>query len=275
MSFILAASVNKQSLLGDMEPLFAILSGNGAARSRWVAQMTNNMFPLGSMRNELGKNMYGTLREVENEDIGEIIRNRNNWIDKFDDEGKLPNVVDWLTGDPISIGTGSWWSRVKNNSLGLKTSPKLSPEADFLIDIEFDAEPHFNISSSGVEYSKDEKSELGSLVGKDGYALQEVRKAMRDAERVTYTDPDTGKVIKGYKNIILWARSKGLTSEDLVDFKDIKKRLGIGMQRARNRIENLLSTRDRINKEAIEQRIKTTRASQGNINAIINLKHGK
>ena len=98
---------------------------------------------------------------------------------------------------------------------------------------------------------------------------------MRDAERVTYTDPDTGKVIKGYKNIILWARSKGLTSEDLVDFKDIKKRLGIGMQRARNRIENLLSTRDRINKEAIEQRIKTTRASQGNINAIINLKHGK
>ena len=275
MAFILAASVNKQSLLGDMEPLFAILSGNDAARSRYMAQMTNNMFPLGSMRNEIGKNMYGTLREVENEDIGEIIRNRNNWIDAFDDEGKLPNVVDWVTGDPIQIGGKSWWSRVKNNSLGLKTSPDLSPESKFLIDIEFDAEPHFNVSSDGVEYTNREKTELGTLVGKDGYALKMIRRAMYEAENVTYTDPDTNKVIKGYKNIILHARSKGLTSDDLTDFKDIKKRLEVGIQRARNRVENQLSTRDRIEQESIQNSFKAVQESKGNIDEILNLKHGK
>ena len=219
--------------------------------------------------------MYGTLREVENEDIGEIIRNRNNWIDAFDDQGKLSEVVNWVDGKPISIGTGSWWSRVKNNSLGLKTSEKPSPEGQFLIDIEFDAEPHLNVSSSGVKYTKGEITELGTLIGEDGYAKTAIQRAMSEAEKVTYTDPDTNKVIKGYRNIMLYARSKGLTSEDLSDFEGIRKRLSINIQRARNRVENLLSTRDRINKEAIEKRVKATKSSQGDINAIINLKHGK
>jgi len=275
LSFVLAASVNKQSLLGSMEPLFAVLGGNAAARSRWIGQMTNSIFPLAGFRNELGKNMYGTLREVENEDIGEIIRNRNNWIDAFDDQGKLSEVVNWVDGKPISIGTGSWWSRVKNNSLGLKTSEKPSPEGQFLIDIEFDAEPHLNVSSSGVKYTKGEITELGTLIGEDGYAKTAIQRAMSEAEKVTYTDPDTNKVIKGYRNIMLYARSKGLTSEDLSDFEGIRKRLSINIQRARNRVENLLSTRDRINKEAIEKRVKATKSSQGDINAIINLKHGK
>ena len=58
-------------------------------------------------------------------------------------------------------------------------------------------------------------------------------------------------------------------------FRGIRRRLEINIQRARNRVENLLSTRDRINKEAIEKRVKAQQSSRGDINAIIDLKHGK
>ena len=49
MSFILGAAYTDQSLLGTLEPVYDILSGNTTAITRWSTQMTNSLYPLGSL----------------------------------------------------------------------------------------------------------------------------------------------------------------------------------------------------------------------------------
>ena len=102
MSFIFAAAYTDQSLLGTMEPVYDILAGNTAAIKRWGSQMTNALFPLGSFRNELGKNLFGMLREVENDDFGEMMRNKNNWLDVIDPLGKQPDLIENPYGTTIN-----------------------------------------------------------------------------------------------------------------------------------------------------------------------------
>ena len=245
LGFILSASLTDQSLLGDMEPLLGILSGNKSDLTRWSAQMTNTLFPLGGFRNELGKNLTGMLREVQQDDFGEQIRNRNAWLDPFNAGGALGAVYDWVTGKQIKVAEGGLIPRFRNNMTPLKIYPKQTPEGQFLIEIEFDGSPYFNVSGGGVKYTSVEKAELASRVGKDGYFNKELKRIMKEAEKLKYTFPD-GKTIKGYVNITRYARRFGITSEELDDFGGIKKDIKYKLQLAKESIEQDLSTRDRV-----------------------------
>ncbi len=255
MAFILGASITNKSLLGDIEPLFNIIKGDGNAWARWGGAVTNAMFPLSGLRNELGKNMYGMLREVEDGDMGDMIRNRNQWLDLIDKRGALPNVVDYVTGKPINKNGGSFFARLKNNLLGVKTYEAPTPEGQFLIDIEYDSMPHFNVSEGGIPYSSTEKEELGTLIGQDGYFREQIRTAMRVAESLTHTT-DSGEVIKGYENIVRYLRRNGYSSQDLPEFSVINDILDSGLSDAKTRVVNRISTANKIRQKEMEKSMK-------------------
>ena len=252
MSFILAAGLTKKSLLGNMEPLFQVLSGNEAAVARWAGSLMNATTPLGGLRNELGKLMYGDLREVEKGDIGQMMRNRNHWADIIDPTNALPKVVDWVSGKPVNKHGGTFWHRVKNTYLPIKSYEAPTKEGQFLIDIEYNAMPHLNVADGGIPYSAKEKAELGTLIGEDGGLKKEIQNIMRRAKHMEYTT-DSGKTIKGYENILRHLRSRGYSSEDLPEFGLIKTQLDIAIRDAVNRIENQISTINEIEQKRYEK----------------------
>ena len=267
MGFILAASITNKSLLGDIEPLFNIVKGDGNATARWGGAVTNAMFPLAGFRNELGKNMYGMLREVEDGDMGDMIRNRNQWLDIIDKDGALPNVVDYVSGKTINKNGGSFWARVKNNMTGAKTYEAPTPEGQFLIDIEYDSLPHFNVSEGGVRYSSKEKEELGTLIGQDGTFKNRINQAMRAAKYMTHTTK-SGEVIKGYENILRYMRRNGYTSEDLPEFGPIINMLDSGLADAKSNVVNRISTANKVRQKEMEKSSKKAYGESENINAI-------
>ena len=122
-----------------------------------------------------------------------------------------------------------------------------SPESQFLIDIEFDMLPQFNVASNGVAYTSSEKSELKALMGEDGY-LKRINKIMKDAADVRYVTKD-GQRIKGFVNIMRHFRRTGNTEESLETYSRIVPRVESLLRRSMKRVESRLSTYSRI-KEA-------------------------
>ena len=270
MAFVLGASFTRPSLFGSMEPLFAILGGNENARNRWISQTTNSLFPMSGLRNEMGQNMFGLLREIEDNDIGEMIRNRNNYLDMFDKAGALPNLVDWVTGKPINMAEGGFFARVRNNSSPIKIYPNPTPEGEFLINVEYDGIPYFTNSAGGVPYTTKEKQELATLVGRHGYFTKELRSIMKLADKLTYKTPE-GKTIKGYINIMNYGRKNGLTSAELEKIGDIHSMIDSALSMAKNLAESELSTRSRIELEEAKKFYKIKAAEQVDIDAVLEL----
>ena len=273
MAFVAAATFSNRTLLANLEPLGDIFASNGAAGARWAATFGNNMLPLGAQRNELGKIMYGMLREVDN-DVSDLIRNRNNFLDAIDQEGALSPKYDWVSGTPVKQTEGeSFWTRARNQYTPFKVYPNQSPEQQFLIDIEYDSRPIFNISRYGAKYTSDERSELGSLIGQDKYFNRGLKSIMRRAARYTWTDPDTKKTFKGYRNILNHVRNnKGWTTKQLPDnLYGINKSIDRLLRQSVNRIENKISTIQSIRQRETEKNLTKLNTEYGNLDNIFNL----
>ena len=250
LAFILGASLTDRSMLSDIEPLFGILSGNENARARWTGNMTNALFPMAGLRNEIGKNMYGMLREVETNDIGEVIRNRNNWLDAVDPENGLGPLINFVTGKPINQDRGFWGNAMKY-TFGFGGEAHPEPESQFLIDIEYDMQPHFTVSDGGIRYTSRQRSELKQLLGEDGYFNRRLNDIMKTASKMKFTDPNNGTVIKGYVNINNYLRDKGYTSEDFKEYGRIKLMIDLALRQSINRVEADVTGYDLIKQQEI------------------------
>ena len=246
MGFILGASITDNSVLGTLEPLFDILTGNETAVTRWSTQMTNAIFPLSNFRNELGKNLFGMLREVKYSDFGEMMRNKNNWLDIFDPAGAQAPLINFIDGKPINKAGDSVLARTAKTIFGFGGTTNPSKESQFLMDIEYNMLPQFNMSSGGIEYSSDQKAELKALMGQDGYFNKKLKTIMKLAEDMTYKDPETNVTIKGYINIMRNFRRKGITGEVLENYSRIIPRLNLALKQAQKRVETRLSTYNEI-----------------------------
>ena len=246
MGFILGASITDNSVLGTLEPLFDILTGNETAVTRWSTQMTNAIFPLSNFRNELGKNLFGMLREVKYSDFGEMMRNKNNWLDIFDPAGAQAPLINFIDGKPINKAGDSVLARTAKTIFGFGGTTNPSKESQFLMDIEYNMLPQFNMSSGGIEYSSDQKAELKALMGQDGYFNKKLKTIMKLAEDMTYKDPETGVTIKGYVNIMRNFRRKGITGEVLETYSRIIPRINLALRQAQKRVETRLSTYNEI-----------------------------
>jgi hypothetical protein len=262
MAFILGASITDKSLLGNIEPLYDILGGNTAAIARWRTTMENVLFPAASFRNELGKNLFGMLREVKNDDVRELQRNKNNWLDVFDPAGAQAPLINYVDSKPINKAGSNIISRTVKTIMGVGGTDAPSKEGQFLIDIEFDQTAQFNVASNGVEYTSSEKSELRQLMGEDGYFNKELNKIMKDAADVRYVTKN-GQRIKGLVNVMRYHRRTGTTSDILETYSRIESRVESLLRRSMKRVESRLSTYSRI-KEAgqLKDQIKDAAASQ-------------
>ena len=241
MMFIFGAAYTDKSLLGTLEPVYDILAGNTAAITRWSSQMTNALFPLGSFRNELGKNLFGMLREVKHDDFGEMMRNKNNWLDALDPEGAQAPLINFIDGEPITKSEGSIIARTAKNVFGIGGQSGPSENDQFLIDIEFQLLPQFNTAPNGVEYTSKQKSELKTLMGEDGYFAEQLANIRRRAQQVTYETPD-GTVITGYVNVMKHFRRTGNTSDAIEYYSrthlNVEKALREAIRRVHPRLKD-------------------------------------
>ena len=275
LAFILGASLTDRSMLSDIEPLFGILSGNENARTRWTGNMTNALFPMAGLRNEIGKNINGMLREVETNDLGEVIRNRNNWLDVVDPENGLGPLINFVTGKPVNQDRGFWGNAMKQ-TFGWGGEAHPEPESQFLIDIEYDMQPQFNISDGGVPYTSKQKSELKQLLGEDGYFNKRLKDIMARASDMKFTDPNDGTVIKGYVNINRYLRDKGYTSEDFKEYGRIKLMIDIALREAINRVETDVTGYDLIKQqELLKHQAKSAALNQDKerLDRVLNLRN--
>jgi len=178
--FVLGANLTNKSFLAGLEPMNDVLSGNPAAAARWGASFGSSLIPLSGFRNELGRLMQPELREL-NQELFQLFKNRNRFLDTFNPNSALPTAYDWIDGKPVGY-TENFFNRFWNAYMPMKVADGLSEERQFLIDIEYDARPTFNKSSKGVEYTPAERSELFSLMGKQGKFREAIKRVMKSNE---------------------------------------------------------------------------------------------
>lgn len=254
--FILGAALFNRSHLATLEPLMDILSGNPAASNRWAATMVSGFMPLSGQRNELGRLLYPELRIMDQE-FGELLRNRNNFLDGIHPAGALPVAYDYIDGEPINKPEG-WFSRVMHAYLPTKVYEDVSPERQFMIDIEYDAQPTFAKSSDGsVEYSPRQRAELFSLVGKHKHFHDKLVEIKRDADKL--------KMVETLRR----ARRSGVTSDmdSLEEFGGIYRRIDKALTEAKRMAEAELTERPAIQQEATDMRSRDYTNRQGLLNS--------
>jgi hypothetical protein len=237
-AFVLSSAITNRTVLSQLEPMYDVLQGNGAAATRFISNFGNNLVPLGSARNELGKILYPQLRQLRSE-LDENLRNRNAWLDAFDPERALPSVVDPVDGREISK-EDNWFIRVWNRT-PFKIHSQPSKERQFLIDIEFNSSPTMRMSQRGIVLENHEITAINSKIGEQGIYKQKINEIMKDANKLTYKAPD-GTVYKGFQNIIRAQRRGFITSEilDTAKYENIYARLTQAYAQAKVFAENSL-----------------------------------
>ena len=176
LAYIAAATITGRTPLQGLEPLLSIVSGDEGAWNRWAASFTSSALPLSGLRNDIGRVLSPMLTIHENEYMA-LLRNRNRGLDVLDPQGAAPVLTDWLDGSPV-------WShdnllvRLFNDLSPFKVSGDLTPERQFLVDIEYDSRPIMIKGDDGIEFTPQEQSELYAIMGKDQYFLDRLREVM-------------------------------------------------------------------------------------------------
>tara|TARA_R100001082_G_scaffold1914_1_gene1766 strand:+ start:2981 stop:6904 length:3924 start_codon:yes stop_codon:yes gene_type:complete len=170
--FLLSANLTDKTFMAGLEPLGDVLSGNAAAANRWAGTFGSGLLPGGGFRNEFARLLTPQLKEVEQE-VSQILANRNPGLKE-----QLPDLYDWMDGSKVGEPLG-FFARVWNVYSPLwKVSEAISPEKQFLIDIEFDGRPTLRTNGQGVEYSPAQRSEITRLMGEEGWFAEEVKRIM-------------------------------------------------------------------------------------------------
>jgi hypothetical protein len=158
------------------------------------------MAPLHGVRRDLGRIIAPGMRVVENE-LGAHIRNKNGVADIIDPEGALPQLKDWLYGDKVGYAENPW-IRAWNATMPMKIfEGKDRPEADFLMKIEYDTRPVFNVAENGVKYTAEEKAKLFEIMGDDGYFRDRIAHYMKIYNADQWVDTIHGLRLRDGKDI--------------------------------------------------------------------------
>ena len=217
-------------MLAGLEPMNDVLSGNPAAINRWTSSFASGLAPMSGLRNNIGRIMYPMLREL-NQEFLEMVRNRNAYLDAVDPEGARPMKYDGVDGELVGYPE-SLMARVINSVSPVKVYDDISPERQFLIDIEFDSRPSFATATNGVEYTPKERSELFNLIGQQGYFRDKLKEIMADAKAIKFVEK------------MREARRKGIPSTEasVNDYAYIYNRIELALTEAKRTAEGSLST---------------------------------
>ena len=98
----------------------------------------------------------------------------------LDKTGALPHKYNYIDGEIVGSDQG-FWARAASNILGYPVGDKMTPNREFLIEIEYDSQPVMRNADDGVELTADERSFLYSAIGKDGYFAKELERIRKMA----------------------------------------------------------------------------------------------
>jgi hypothetical protein len=93
----------------------------------------------------------------------------------------LPDQYDWIDGGLVN-DQGNFLSRVFNAYSPFKVSGKISPEKQFLIDVEYDNRPSMRTDGKGTDLTPEEQSMVYNHMGEHGYFKKELQKIMQGTE---------------------------------------------------------------------------------------------
>ncbi len=213
MSFILGASVTKKSHLAGLEGLFDTLSGDSSAMAKHAASFLSAGTITGSSQlAEISRLMEPGKKEVEMQ-LDQLITNRLPFL-----KDNLPDKYDWIDGGEVGV-PDNFLARLVNTYLPWKINGKISPEKQFLIDIEYDAVPTLQTNGAGVEYTPEQRSDITNRMGQD--------LLFRDAIRRVMARVDARKFRNDYKKAV----DDGL-SPDLTTFNGVHKELDLELRLA-------------------------------------------
>jgi hypothetical protein len=223
--FVLSATLTDKSMLAALEPLNDILSGNVGAINRWTSSFaTSAATPGSSLLAEFGRLLMPAKKEVEN-NFFDLVANRNPLL-----KSDLPNKYDWIDGGLVGEPP-NFWARVWNTYLPWKVSGSISPEKQFLMDIEYDARPSLRTNGRGVDYTNEERSEVTSLMGQQGDFKRAIQQIMQSKEG------------KAFRKEFKRAREQNLQPQ-LESFDGIHMMLDSGLRSSMRFAEASLSNRD-------------------------------
>ena len=202
LGFVLSAAIKDKTALSGLEPMMDILSLNPGAITKWGSGfLTSAAVPGSSQLAEISRLMDPGLKEVEME-LYDMMRNRNPLT-----KGQLPAKYDWIDGGEVGV-PDNLMARVWNTYMPWKVNGKISPEKQFLMDIEYDARPTLRTDGKGVELTKEQRSEITDIMGRDGLFKQGIQRVMQSV--------DANKFRKNYMEAV----NAGLTP-NLSDFENV------------------------------------------------------
>ena len=252
VGYVLSANLTNKSFLAGLEPLNDVLAGNPAALSRWAASFGSSFIPGSGLRNELSRLLTPQLKEVEQE-FFQLLANRNPIA-----KGSLPDAYDWMDGSLIREPENFFVRAWNAYSPMWKVSESMSPEKEFLMEIEFDGRPQLNTNGKGIEYSPEERSQVTQLMGQDGIFRDEVRKIMNS--------PAGKNFRKNYKK----AQDTGIELERK-DFDNIHYLLTNALRKAQRFAEHRITNKGQIEEKTYLNKSIERATREGNLDEILRL----
>ena len=172
MGFILGASITKKSHVAGLEGLFDVLSMNGGALSKWASSfLTAATIPGSSQLAEISRLMDPNLKQVDQE-LTQMIQNRLPLVKKG-----LPDVHDYVDGGKVGV-PDNIMARIWNTYAPWKVNGKISPEKQFLIDIEYDGRPNLRTNGKGTKLTPEQISSITDIMGRDGLFKAGIQRVM-------------------------------------------------------------------------------------------------
>jgi hypothetical protein len=228
--FVISATITDKSMLAALEPLNDVVRGDVGAINRWTSSFaTAAVMPGSSLMAEFGRLITPNKKELEN-NFFDLVANRNPVLKQ-----NLPDAADWIDGGKVGEPV-NFFARVWNTYLPWKVSGEISPEKQFLIDIEYDARPTLRTNGRGVEYSNEERAEVTSMMGKMGIFKQEIQRIMQTEDA------------KEFRRQFKTARDKGL-NPDLNTMNNLQLYLDSALRSSMRIAEAQVSTRDGISQK--------------------------
>ena len=252
MGFILSANLTDKSFTAGLEPLGDVLAGNPAAAARWAGSFGSGLLPGSGFRNEFARLLTPQLKEIDQE-LGQIIANRNPGTKE-----QLADVYDWMDGSKVGEPL-NFMSRVWNTYSPLwKVSEALTPEKQFLIDIEFDGRPSLRTNGHGIQYSPEQRSAITQLIGESKIFRDEVRRIMQT------------KTGKQFRKEWKAAAEKGAYM-DREKYLEIQMDLSRALREAQNYAESMLPDLDIIDQQQFIKDETEWAEREGDVNRILDL----
>ena len=171
-AYVFASSFTDKTYMAGLEPFLDVARGDVGAINRWASGfLTASAVKGSSQMAEIARLMDPGLKQINN-DLSGMILNRLPGA-----KSTLPKKYDWIDGSEVGV-PDSIWARLRNTYTPWKESGKISPEKQFLIDVEYDATATLRTNGEGEKLTNEEQSEILNIMGKDGLWKKGIQRVM-------------------------------------------------------------------------------------------------